>query len=266
MVHPRVLSIAGSDPSGGAGIQGDLKTFTMHDCYGMAVITALTVQNTQGVTGVMQIPDNFIASQIEAVLSDVGADAMKTGMLGDRAAVEAVCRVLSASGTKNLVVDPVMIAKGGHELIREEAIVAMKTVLFPLADVITPNLDEVAALLGRKPETEKEMEEAARELAEFGSKAVLVKGGHLQGSGESVDILYTRDGGGMSRFAMPRLDVRNTHGTGCALSAAIAATLAKGYGMIESCSEAKQFVYTAIERSYQIGNGIGPLNHLWATG
>ncbi|HMX61915.1 MAG TPA: bifunctional hydroxymethylpyrimidine kinase/phosphomethylpyrimidine kinase [Candidatus Sumerlaeota bacterium] len=262
MPNPRVLTIAGSDPSGGAGIQGDLKTITMHDCYGMAVITALTVQNTQGVTGVMQIPGDFIASQIDAVLTDIPADAIKTGMLGDRAAVEAVCRALKGANARNVVVDPVMIAKGGHELIRENAIAAIKSELFPLAELVTPNLDEVAALVGRKPQNEKEMEEAAREIARFGCRAVLVKGGHLEGSNEAIDLLYTSDG--FSRFAMPRLNVKNTHGTGCALSAAIAATLAKGYGLIEAVSEAKQFVYSAIERSYQIGHGIGPLNHLWS--
>lgn len=260
-MRPKVLSIAGSDPSGGAGIQADMKTFVAHECYGASVITALTAQNTCGVRSVFDVPGKFVAEQLEAVLEDVGCDAAKTGMLASASIVEAVATVLRRHAVPRLVVDPVMVSKSGHRLLRPDAVEALKTELFPLATVLTPNLEEVADLLGSRPDSIPEMEEAAAELHKLGPQAVLVKGGHLQGDGGSTDVLW--DGHRMIHFPAPRLSNTHTHGTGCTLSAAIAANLAWGDSVEAAVGKAKEYLTSAIRYSWPLGKGIGPVDHLW---
>jgi hydroxymethylpyrimidine/phosphomethylpyrimidine kinase len=256
------LSIAGSDPSGGAGIQADLKTFSALGVYGAAVITALTAQNTQGVVGVLAVPADFIALEIEAVARDLRIGAVKTGMLSDAATVLAVAAEVRRHRLHPLVVDPVMVATSGDALLAPDAVDLLKRELIPLADVITPNLPEAAALLGEaQAESEKAMEDQARRLLPLGCKAVLIKGGHGQGS-EAVDILATAHGS--VRLAAPRIDTRNTHGTGCTLSAAICAHLARGVGLEEAVRLAKDYLSKAIaaSKNWRLGHGAGPVDHL----
>jgi hydroxymethylpyrimidine/phosphomethylpyrimidine kinase len=258
------LTIAGSDSSGGAGIQADLKTFTALGVYGAAVITALTAQNTRGVTGVEPVSAAFVFAQIEAVLSDLAVGAIKSGMLANADIVEAVARILRAAPSRPLVVDPVMVATSGDVLLAPDAVEAVKRDLMPLATLVTPNLAEAAWLLGVKmAETEAEAAEQARALLAFGCKAVLVKGGH--GSGETaVDILC--DSAGTERFERPRIDTPHTHGTGCTLSAAVAALMAQGAGLREAVGRAKTFVWEALAhgKDLRIGKGRGPVDHLFA--
>ncbi len=259
--RPKVLTIAGSDSGGGAGIQADLKTFAAHGCYGMSVITALTAQNTLGVTAVMAASNIIVCEQLEAVLSDLGCDAAKTGMLVDAPTIRTVVRGLAKHPVVKLVVDPVMVSKSGHALLSADAVEALKQELLPLAMVATPNLEEVRVLTGQFPGSVAEMEEAARMLGQLGPRAVLVKGGHLDDRNESVDVLW--DGKGMTRFSSPRLDAKHTHGTGCTLSAAIAANLALGRTLQDSVREAKSYLFSALKAAYAVGAGIGPVNHLW---
>jgi hydroxymethylpyrimidine/phosphomethylpyrimidine kinase len=258
------LTIAGSDSSGGAGIQADLKTFTAFGVYGAAVITALTAQNTRGVTAVEPVAASFVFKQIEAVLSDLAIGAVKTGMLANAEIVEAVARMLRAAPSRPLVVDPVMVATSGDVLLAPEAVEAVKSELIPLAAVITPNLAEAAWLLGAKlAASEGEAVAQGEALLALGCKAVLVKGGH--GGGESaVDILC--DGAGVERFELPRVETPHTHGTGCTLSAAIAALMAQGTDLREAVGRAKTFVWEALThgRTLRIGKGRGPVDHLFA--
>jgi hydroxymethylpyrimidine/phosphomethylpyrimidine kinase len=258
------LTIAGSDSSGGAGIQADLKTFSAFGVYGAAVITALTAQNTRGVKAVEPIAAPFVFAQIEAVLSDLAVGAIKTGMLANADIVEAVARILRAAPSRPLVVDPVMVATSGDVLLAPDAVDAMKRDLMPLATVITPNLAEAAWLLGGNvAETEADAVAQAEALLAFGCKGVLVKGGH--GGGESaVDILCDR--GGVQRLAQPRIDTPHTHGTGCTLSAAIAALMAQGVDLREAVGRAKTFVWQALQhgRKLRVGKGRGPVDHLYA--
>jgi hydroxymethylpyrimidine/phosphomethylpyrimidine kinase len=258
------LTIAGSDSSGGAGIQADLKTFTALGVYGAAVITALTAQNTRGVTGVEPVRAPFVFAQIEAVLSDLAVGAIKTGMLANADIVEAVARILRAAPSRPLVVDPVMVATSGDVLLAPDAVEAVKRDLMPLATLATPNLAEAAWLLGGKiAETEAEAAEQARALLAFGCKAVLVKGGH--GGGETaVDILC--DSAGIERFERPRIDTPHTHGTGCTLSAAVAGLMAQGAPLREAVGRAKAFVWEALMhgRDLRVGKGRGPVDHLFA--
>nr|7R8Y_A Chain A, Phosphomethylpyrimidine Kinase [synthetic construct]7R8Y_B Chain B, Phosphomethylpyrimidine Kinase [synthetic construct] len=258
---PVALTIAGSDSGGGAGIQADLKTFSALGVYGMSVITAVTAQNTLGVQGVHDIPPELVAAQIDAVFEDLRVDAVKTGMLSNAEIVEAVAEALRRYGVRPLVVDPVMVAKSGDPLLAPDAVEALKERLFPLATIITPNLPEAEVLLGRPIRTEEEMEEAARRLLALGPKAVLLKGGHLEGE-EAVDLLA--DGEGIHRFSAPRVQTRNTHGTGCTLSAAIAAHLARGHDLPEAVREAKAYLTGAIKAAPSIGHGHGPVNHFHA--
>ncbi len=258
----RLLIVAGSDSGGGAGIQADIKTATMHGVFAMTAVTAITVQDTRGVHGVHVIPDEVIADQMAACLIDIGADAVKTGMLHSAGTIETVARVLGSQAPDvPLVVDPVMVAKGGARLIDETAVDAMKAHLFPCASVITPNLPEAAALLGSAEIADvAAMEEAGRALLAFGPRAVLMKGGHLPGDQVS-DLLITK--GGMSRYDGPRIESRDTHGTGCTLASAIASGLAQGLALSDAVAAARAYVTRAIESAPGLGHGHGPLNHMY---
>ena len=258
----RVLIVAGSDSGGGAGIQADIKTVTMLGGYAATAIAALTVQNTLGVTDVHGVPPAFVQAQMRAVLDDIGADAVKTGMLGDAATVVAVADVLDALAHRPpLVVDPVMVAKGGARLLDAAAVDAVKARLLPIATLLTPNTPELEALTGRTIATEAEAVAAGRLLIEAGAHAVLVKGGHLEGD-EVADWLLTADG--EQRFASPRIATRHTHGTGCTLASAIACGLAKGQPLVEAVATARAYVQAAIRAAPGFGRGHGPLGHNFA--
>ena len=250
------LTIAGSDPSGGAGIQADLKTFHQFGVYGEAAITLLTVQNTASVSRVEIMPADLVAQQIQAVVSDIPPAAAKTGALGDIAIVEAVSE-LAESFTFPLVVDPVMISKHGARLISSEAEQAVKRNLLQHAFLVTPNIPEAESLTGIAIRTEVDMREAAERLLDFGCKAALVKGGHSRG--EPVDVLSVS--GAIESFAGTRIETRRTHGTGCTYSAAITAGLAAGHDLRESIQAAKSFIQSAIETAPKLGSGYGPVNH-----
>ena len=255
----RVLIVAGSDSGGGAGIQADIKTVTMQGAYAATAITALTAQNTEGVFGVLPIPPQFIRRQIEVVLDDIGADAIKTGMLHDAAVIEAVAAVLKerAPGIP-LVVDPVMVAKGGARLIDPDAIGALKQRLIARATVLTPNLPEAETLCGMSIGDPTEMRHAGEMLLALGCRAVLVKGGHLPGATVS-DVLVT--GAGVRIWESPRIDTRHTHGTGCTLASAIAAGLAQGRDIESAVDRARDYVRQAIASAPGLGRGHGPLDH-----
>jgi hydroxymethylpyrimidine/phosphomethylpyrimidine kinase len=266
--YRRALTIAGSDSGGGAGVQADLKTFSALGCYGMSVITAITAQNTHEVTAVHAVPVEVIAAQLDAVMSDIGTDAIKVGMLFSPEITEAVGAGLRRWGAGLIVVDPVMVSKSGDRLLTESAVEALKQHIFPLAEVITPNLPEAAALLGRPVETRDEMEPAARHLLETGPRAVLLKGGHLDGD-SAADVLVYRGRGGevMSRwYDFERIDTPNTHGTGCTLSSAIASFLARGEGLDNAVEHARAYMQAAIAAGahYQLGHGHGPVHHFHA--
>lgn len=264
--RPIALTIAGSDSSGGAGIQADLKTFTALGVYGASVITAITAQNTQGVQAVHGLPQEIIAAQIASVAGDLSVAAIKTGMLADRATVETVAAGLSRFPGVPVVVDPVMVATSGDVLLSADAIDAVRIKLIPRAAVITPNLDEAARLLDCEPaRTLDAMEAQGRQLLAFGCKAVLVKGGHAEDA-EATDILVLASGS--LRFSKPRLATRNTHGTGCTLAASIAAGLASGQSLPTAVDAAKGYVWGAIAagRDLEIGSGRGPVDHLHVFG
>ncbi|RTG97162.1 bifunctional hydroxymethylpyrimidine kinase/phosphomethylpyrimidine kinase [Thermus scotoductus] len=254
------LTIAGSDSGGGAGVQADLKTFFRFGVYGASALTLVTAQNTLGVQRVHLLPPELVYAQIQSVAEDLPVHAAKTGALGSGEIVAAVAEAVARFGLRPLVVDPVMVAKGGDPLLAEEAVAALKKRLFPLADLITPNRLEAEALLGRPIRTLEEAKEAAQALLALGPKAVLLKGGHLEGE-EAVDLLATREG--VQAYAAPRVATRNTHGTGCTLSAAIAALLALGKPLAEAVAEAKAYLTRALKTAPPLGHGHGPLNH-WA--
>ncbi|MBM3469887.1 MAG: bifunctional hydroxymethylpyrimidine kinase/phosphomethylpyrimidine kinase [Armatimonadetes bacterium] len=256
MTVPRAMTIAGSDSGGGAGIQADLKTFTVMGVFGTSAITALTAQNTTGVTGVVEMPPEFVVQQIDAIMSDIGTDAAKTGMLSNAAIIEAVAGAVRRWGIRCLVVDPVMISKSGAPLLRPEATEALRLLLLPLCKVVTPNLHEAGVLVGGPVRTLAEMEEAARAIGAMGPRYVVVKGGHLQDSDRSVDLLY--DGATFRQFAAPRAATRHTHGTGCVFSAAIAAGLARGLAVPDAVARAKELITAAISAGLPIGRGHGP--------
>jgi hydroxymethylpyrimidine/phosphomethylpyrimidine kinase len=258
------LTIAGSDSSGGAGIQADLKTFAALGVYGASVVTALTAQNTQGVTGIHDVPPDFIAAQIDAVFSDLAVGAVKIGMLSNAAAIEAVARGLARHRAKNIVLDPVMVASSGDRLLAADAVDALRSELIPRALIVTPNLPEAAALAGSTPaRNEREMEIQARRILELGARHVLIKGGHGAGA-DSVDLLIGQ--GEVVRLTAQRIVTNNTHGTGCTMSAAIAAGLAKGLDLITAVQQAKTYVTAAIAGAdtLHIGHGHGPLHHFHA--
>ena len=262
--YRRVLTIAGSDSSGGAGIQADLKTFAANGCYGMSVITALTAQNTQGVAAIHAAPVDFVAKQIDAVLADVGADAVKIGMLFSPELIETVARKLQEYRVARIVLDPVMVAQSGDKLLRDDAVAALKTHLIPLAEIVTPNIPEAEVLLGTRIGTLDGAAAAAEELMRFGCRNVLVKGGHLAGEA-SDDCLFLGAEKRLVRLAGARIETRNNHGTGCTLSSAIAAFLARGFEMEEAVRRAKAYVAAAIQAgaAYRIGHGHGPVHHFW---
>ncbi len=254
----RALTIAGSDSGGGAGIQADLKTFAAHGVYGMSAITAVTAQNTMGVSAIHTIPADMVVAQIEAIASDIGTDAVKTGMLATAAIVEAVAAAIVDLDLPRAVIDPVMVAKGGARLLDDEAIDAMRTELLPRAMVITPNTEEATALLGDAVRTLDDARSAARRLKALGPGAVIIKGGHLEGP-QAIDILF--DGINLVELRGPRIATTSTHGTGCTFASAIAANLALGLDLREAAQRAKDYVVEAIRRAPQLGRGHGPLAH-----
>lgn len=256
----RALTIAGSDSGAGAGVQADLKTFAAHGVYGTSAITAITAQNTRGVTGWEAVSPALVVAQIEAVISDIGADAVKTGMLANVAIVQAVAETVRRLGLAVLVVDPVMIAKGGDRLLEQSAVAAIRTRLLPLARVVTPNVPEAEELAGMRITSLDEMTTAARRILELGPRVVLVKGGHLDGD-ESIDI--AADASGIFEFRGPRLATWHTHGTGCTLASAIAANLALGYDARDAIGRARAYLEGAIRHAPGIGHGHGPLGHFW---
>ncbi len=257
----RALTIAGSDSGGGAGIQADLKTFTAFRVFGMSVITSVTAQNTESVLGISDLPGDFVRLQIDAVLGDIGADAVKTGMLSNKEIVSAVSEKIKEYGVKNLVVDPVMISKGGAALLDPEAREAVVKELFGLALIVTPNIPEAEEITGLGIKTLSDMKRAAEEIKTAGPEYVLVKGGHLEALPDAVDVFF--DGESHYELKAPRIDTRNTHGTGCTYSAAVCAALSQGFSPLDAVKEAKDYVTYAIMRSFELGKGHGPLNHFW---
>jgi len=257
---PRVLTIAGSDPGGGAGVQADLKTFTALKVFGMSAITAVTVQNTLGVSGFTGMTPRVVSAQIEAVLCDIGADAAKIGMLADPGIIRAVAGRLKKFRIRNIVLDPVMVAKSGHALLPESAVAALIKELLGLALIVTPNIPEAEKLGGRAIRTISGAKAAAKAIRALGPRFVLIKGGHMKGP-VCRDILY--DGNSFREYSARRMATKNTHGTGCTLSAAIAAYIAWGMNVPEAVKNACVYLNGAIKNSFSLGSGHGPLNHFW---
>lgn len=261
----KVLSIAGSDSCGGAGIQADLKSLSANGVYGMSVITAVTAQNTMGVFAVQDLGEEIIKAQIDAIFTDIVVDAVKIGMVSVISTIDAISEKLKQYKPKNIVLDPVMISKSGYSLLKPESKTALIKKLIPLASIITPNVPEAEEILKEvnsditSIETVEDMESAAKEIYKLGCKNVLLKGGHMQG--EAVDVFY--DGSEIIHFTSERINTKNTHGTGCTLSSAIAANLALGFNMKESIKNSKQYITTAIKHSLDIGHGVGPTNHFY---
>lgn len=257
---PIALTIAGSDSSGGAGIQADLKTFTALRVYGASAITAITAQNSLGVHGVMDITPDMVASQMDAVLDDLEVDAVKSGMLSNQGIIEVVADRLKAHKVTNYVLDPVMVSESGHRLLQPEAYETLTTCLFPLALIVTPNLPEAEVLVGHSIKTLDDLHEAARAIADMGPRYVLMKGGHLEAA-QATDYLY--DGNEGVSFTSAWIDTVNTHGTGCTYAAAITACLARGLDVRDAVRDSKLYITGAIESSFDLGEGPGPLNHFW---
>ena len=259
MKIPKAMTIAGSDSGGGAGVQADLKTFAALGVYGASTLTAITAQNTVAVTAVHEIPTDVITAQIDAVLTDIGADAVKTGMLSSSDIIECVCEALEVHGVQRLVVDPVMIAKSGDALLREDAIGSLRTRLLPLAMVVTPNIPEAEALTETTIVSDADVRRAAEAVVGMGARSVVVKGGHREGP--ATDLFY--DGKEFKEFTAPRFDTVNTHGTGCTFASAVAAGLARGMVVTDAVALAKDYVTEGIRHSFSIGQGHGPLNHFY---
>lgn len=256
----KVLSIAGSDPSGGAGIQADIKTITAHKHYAMAVIVSLTAQNTTAVSGVLNCSPEFVEAQIDSVLSDITPDAIKLGMLSNADIMRSVAKMLKKYNCTNIILDPVMVATTGGRLMDESALEVYTKELFNLASVVTPNLPEASALSGMEIKNMDDMKAAAIKISNYGCKSVLIKGGHLQ-EDAAVDLLY--ENGEFSQFCVPKVDTNNTHGTGCTLSSAIACNIASGLSINQSVKHAKEYVTNALKSGLVIGHGNGPINHCW---
>lgn len=256
----KALTIAGSDSGGGAGIQADLKTFQELEVFGMSAIAAVTAQNTVGVQGIYPLTAEAVVKQIDSVATDIGTDAVKTGMLFSVEIIEQVANKIKEYGWERLVVDPVMVAKGGSRLLQEEAVCAIKTLLLPLAMVVTPNIPEAEVLTGISIHSPEDRKEASRAIVDMGAKYVVIKGGHESGE-KSMDLLY--DGETFIELESERIDTRHTHGTGCTFAAAITAGLAKGNTVYDAVKTAKDYIQAAIEHSLHIGGGHGPTNH-WA--
>ncbi len=253
------LTIAGSDCSGGAGIQADLKTFSAHGVFGMSVITAVTAQNTQGVFGIQDIHPDMVENQIEAIFEDLPVDSVKIGMVSKIETIEAITKKLSIYKPNIIVLDPVMVSKSGYHLLNEESIDFLIKYLLPMATIITPNLPEAEVILGIEIKTIYDMERAAISIYNMGSKNVLIKGGHLEG--DATDILY--DGMKFTHFKQERIHTKNTHGTGCTLSSAIASNLALEYSIIDAVKKAKTYITEAIAHSLNLGKGVGPTHHFY---
>jgi hydroxymethylpyrimidine/phosphomethylpyrimidine kinase len=259
VVVARALSIAGSDSGGGAGIQADLKTFQALGVFGMTAITAVTVQNTKGVTGYEELSPQLVGDQIRSVVNDIGTDAAKTGMLASAGIIEAVAEAVAETALPNLVADPVFVSKHGHPLLAEDAVQVLRNRILPLAALVTPNLHEASGLAGFRVESREDMERAARAILDLGPRAVLVKGGHLEGTAADLFV----DGERSEWLESERIDTPHTHGTGCVLSASITAYLALGEGLIDAVRRGKAFVTEAIRHGLAIGHGIGPANPTW---
>ena len=259
--RPRALTIAGSDSGGGAGIQADLKTFSALGVFGMTAITAVTVQNTRGVSGYEELSPATVGDQIRAVVADIGVDAAKTGMLASAVIVEAVADAVEQARIPNLVVDPVFVSKHGHALLAEDAVGALRARILPLATLVTPNLPEAGGLAGFPVTSRDLMEDAAEAIRAMGPRAVLVKGGHLEGSERADDLFF--DGEALTWLEAERVETTHTHGTGCVLSSAIAAHLARGEELLAAVRLGKGFVTEAIRNALAIGQGIGPVDPMW---
>jgi hydroxymethylpyrimidine/phosphomethylpyrimidine kinase len=257
---PKALTIAGSDSGGGAGVQADLKTMTSLGVYGMSAIASITVQNTVGVFGVYDLPPQVVYDQIKVVVEDIGVDSAKTGMLSNAGIVEAVAKAVKDFKIPNLVVDTVMRSKSGDPLLKVADEQALKEKIIPLAVLITPNIPEAESLIGFKIKSLEDVEKACKKLYLDGANAVLLKGGHGEGD-KVIDVFY--DGSRFEYLISERINTKNTHGTGCTLSAAISSYLAKGYSLLDAVKNAKDYVYNAIKHSLDIGHGHGPLNHMW---
>ena len=261
----KVLTIAGSDSCGGAGIQADLKSFSANGVYGMSVITAITAQNTMGVFAVQDLDAEIIKAQIDAIFTDIVVDAVKIGMVSKISTIDAISEKLELYKPKNIVLDPVMISKSGYSLLKPESKTALIKKLIPLAALITPNVPEAEEILSEvnsditEHRNSRDMESAAKELYKLGCKNVLLKGGHMQG--DAIDVFY--DGSEIIHFTSERINTKNTHGTGCTLSSAIAANLALGFSMKDSIKNSKEYITTAIKHSLDIGHGVGPTNHFY---
>jgi hydroxymethylpyrimidine/phosphomethylpyrimidine kinase len=262
--YPRVLTIAGSDSGGGAGIQADIKTISALGCYATSVITAVTVQNTLGVTAVHPVPADIIEKQIDAVLSDIGTDALKIGMLHSAEAIKAVKKGLVRYKIRKVVLDTVMVAASGDRLMEDSAVDVLIKELFPIAAIITPNLKEAAVILGERITSREEMVSAAQRLMKLASNSVLLKGGHLEGD-KVCDIYMDKSGSNPVIYKNKRIKSNNIHGTGCTLSSAIAAFLARGYDATGAVKNAQKYTYNAINhgKEFKTGNGRGPLNHFF---
>ena len=258
MKLPVALTIAGSDSGGGAGIQADLKTFAVLGVHGTSAITAITAQNTIGVTEILELPVGLVRSQVDAVVEDIGVDAAKTGMLSSAAIIATVAEAVDFHRIRNLVVDPVMVAKGGAKLLRDDAVMLLRERMIPLAAVVTPNLPEAEVLLGRTVQTLDERRQAARDLVAMGARSAVVKGGHAD---DATDVFF--DGARIVDLHQDRIGTSNTHGSGCVFSAAITAYMARGAEPLEAVREAKTFITQAILNSLEIGRGHGPVNPLF---
>ncbi len=254
-----VLSIAGSDCSGGAGIQADLKTFSSLNVYGMSVITSVVAENTKNVLSVYDLPDHIIKSQIEAVFEDIEISAVKVGMIKSKVIMQTVFESLKKHNAQNIICDPVMLAKGGKELMDKDAVKYLIDFVIPCCNVFTPNIPETEVILNKSIKTEDDMIKASIEICKLGTKSCLIKGGHFEG--EAIDILYMNNQ--VHKFISERINTKNTHGTGCTLSSAIASFIAKGYEIPMAVSKAKAYITGAIENSLDIGKGNGPLNHFY---
>ncbi len=253
------LTIAGSDSSGGAGIQADLKTFSAHGVYGMSVITAITAQNTQGILGIQDVDPDIIEKQIKAIFDDLPVNSVKIGMVSQIETIQAIYNQLTRYQPKFIVLDPVMISKSGHHLLKPKSIQTLIKFLLPLATIITPNLPEAEVITQKKIHTYQDMEEAAKKIYTMGAKNVFIKGGHRKE--DATDILY--DGQKFIYFKQQRIDTQNTHGTGCTLSSAIAANLALGFPIEKAVENAKKYITIAINHSLDIGKGVGPTHHFY---
>ena len=258
---PRALTIAGSDPSGGAGIQADLKTFTSLNVYGQSVITSLTAQNTLGVSYVYDLPEEFVESQIDSVMEDIGCDAAKIGMLSNSGIVKAVSKKLDFYGITRTVLDPVMVSKSGDRLLGEDAVSELVSSLIPMCYVVTPNIPEAEAITGIHIEDLNGMKKAAEEIKNLGCGSVFLTGGHLENSDYSTDILF--DGNEFREYSSERVRTRDTHGTGCTVSSAICAYLARDCSLGDAVGYAKEYIVQAIRNDLNLGKGCGPLNHMW---